>query len=341
MSTFGGENILHVEVDCDNKEFDTGTVMQWFEPGLNSLYGGIPRNVILHVVPPIHATLPLYTFLSTEGTYVYAENISTEKRTADIGVEVQVGNDGGKPGNVECRAVLVDRDGRTVASFEPQKQNVLPGKPHTFKFSKNVGDLHFWQPDYPYLYDLYTIVMSEDGKTDLRKIVTGFRKIEVRGAAFYLNNRLLMTMGNTQRSQNEWPAVGNAYPDWMHDYSNAMRVEGNARLVRWEHIMPSPQDITSCDRVGLPQIVPGADRECDMVGREWDLRMEVTRNTIIYCRNSPSIILWEAGNNNLSIEHIEQMINLRNRWDPHGYRRPMGGRSEGPEWRFKHVRRAH
>jgi beta-galactosidase len=29
---FGGENILHVEIDCDDKEFETGTPMCWFFP---------------------------------------------------------------------------------------------------------------------------------------------------------------------------------------------------------------------------------------------------------------------------------------------------------------------
>jgi len=55
---------------------------------------------------------------------------------------------------------------------------------------------------------------------------------------YYLNNRALMTMGYSPRSQNECPTVGNAYPDWLHDFSNKMMVDGNARLVRWEHIMP-------------------------------------------------------------------------------------------------------
>ena len=328
----GAENTLHVEIDCDDKEFETGTPMGWFFPTFNSLYGGICRNVILHVVPEVHATLPLSTFLEAEGTYVYAENISTEKRTADVGIEVQVRNDSQAQKMVDCRAVLVDREGQEIAAFESKPSKIPAGKTTTFKMNRSVAGLHFWQPGYPYLYDVYTVVTSGDGKPDVRKITTGFRKIEVRGAEFFLNNRVLMTHGYTPRSQNEWPAVGNSYPDWLHDYSNAMMVEGNARLVRWEHIMPSPQDVTSCDRVGLMQIMPGADRENDSTGREWEMRVEIMRNTLIYCRNNPSIVVWEAANNVLTKEHTQEMIALRDRWDPRGYKRPMGGRSEGPEW---------
>jgi beta-galactosidase len=329
---FGAENILHVEIDCDDKEFETGTAMCWFFPGFNSLYGGIIRNVFLHVVPEVHATLPLYTFLKGEGTYVYAEHILTEKRTAEIGMEVQVRNDGAASKKTYCKAVLVDRDGRAVASFEAKPRELKAQENVTFKLGGHVGGLHFWQPGHPYLYDVYTIISSGNGQPDVRKTTTGFRKIEVRGAEFFLNNRVLMTHGYTPRSQNEWAAVGAAYPDWLHDFSNGYMVEGNARLVRWEHTMPSPQDVASCDRVGLPQIVPGADRENDSVGREWEMRVEIMRDTIIYCRNNPSVILWEAANNVLTPEHTREMIALRDKWDPRGYKRPMGGRSEGPEW---------
>jgi len=326
------ENILNIEIDCSDKDFETGIPMCWFFPGFNPLYGGICRNVFLHVVGKVHATLPLYSFLQTTGTYVYAENISTEKRTAEIGVEVEVKNEEDKACQVHCQAILVDRKGNKIATIDCKAETIPSAGLHIFKLKQLVKGLNFWQPDYPYLYGVYTVLSVKGRVIDVRKVVTGFRKIEVRGATFYINNRVLMTHGYTPRSQNEWPAIGNAYPDWLHDYSNQMMVEGNARLVRWEHVMPSPQDVTSCDRVGLPQIMPGADRENDSFGREWDLRKEIMRDTIIYCRNSPSIILWEAANNVLTKEHNQEMIIIRDQWDPRGYRRPMGGRSESPEW---------
>ena len=119
---FGAENTLHAEIDCADKEFGTDTAMCWFFPGFNPLYGGIGRNVTLHVLPKVHATLPLYSSFKTEGTYVYAENISTEKLTADIGVEVQVRNDEAVAREVECRAVVVDHRRRR--------------EPHVYLFEK-------------------------------------------------------------------------------------------------------------------------------------------------------------------------------------------------------------
>ena len=328
---FGGENVLHVEIDCLGTEFGTDSRMCWWNPNFNPLFGGIGRNVILHVVPGVHATLPLYSSLGAEGTYVYAENISTEKRTADIGVEVQVRNDEDQARAVRCTAVLADRDGKEVVTFDAQPATLAAGANHTFRFGRNVAGLNFWQPGHPYLYDVYTVAACGEEKPDVRKITTGFRKIEARGPVFYLNNRVLMTHGYAPSSQNEWAVVGNAFPDWLHDFSNGLMVEGISTLVRWMHTMPSPQDIASCDRVGLPQMVNAADYENDSVGREWEMRAEIMRDVIIYNRNSPSIILWEAANCGLSAPHVAEMIAIRDRWDPRGHRRLMGGRSRG-EW---------
>jgi len=49
------------------------------------------------------------------------------------------------------------------------------------------------------------------------------------------------------------------------------------------------------------------------------------RDSIIYYRNNPSILFWEAGNTVVTVEHLEQMIAIRKQWDPDGGR-VMGAR---------------
>ena len=41
---------------------------------------GIYRNVKLHVVDPLHISLPLYSFLQTAGPYVYANRCVADRR---------------------------------------------------------------------------------------------------------------------------------------------------------------------------------------------------------------------------------------------------------------------
>ncbi len=44
------------------------------------------------------------------------------------------------------------------------------------------------------------------------------------------------------------------------------------------------------------------------------------RDTMIYFRNNPGILFWEAGNNSITPEHLQQMVDLRKQWDPNGGR---------------------
>jgi beta-galactosidase len=81
-----------------------------------------------------------------------------------------------------------------------------------------------------------------------------------------------------------------------------------------------PAAAAACDRFGILQICPGADKERDVGGRQWDQRVEMMRATMIYLRNHPSILLWEAGNNGVSGPHMRQMREVLGRRDPHGGR---------------------
>jgi beta-galactosidase len=54
------------------------------------------------------------------------------------------------------------------------------------------------------------------------------------------------------------------------------------------------------------------------------------RDTIIYFRNNPSILFWEAGNTVVTPEHMTQMVALKKQWDPEGGR-VMGSRGNGDD----------
>ena len=101
-----------------------------------------------------------------------------------------------------------------------------------------------------------------------------------------------------------------------------MIVEDNGNLVRWMHVTPWKQDIESFDRLGLMETMPAGDSEKDAHGRQWEQRLEVMRDAMIYNRNNPSILFYEAGNNAVSEAHMQQMKDLRDQLGP--ARRPRG-----------------
>jgi beta-galactosidase len=86
------------------------------------------------------------------------------------------------------------------------------------------------------------------------------------------------------------------------------------------HVSPQRVDVDSYDRNGIIEVCPAGDGEHETQGRQWDQRVEAMRNAMIYFRNSPSILFWEAGNAAINAAHMQQMVELRKKLDPHGGR---------------------
>ena len=314
---YGESNLIEVRTDNDwkYKEQATGANFQWHTKAFNVNYGGLPKNVWLHIADPVYQTLPLMAGLGTTGTYVYGTEYDVPTRTATIHVESQVKNDTDQPATRSMTVVVEDADGREVARFESGRKTIAAHDCATLSAQKRVSGLHFWSWGYGYLYKVKTSVGSDEVIT-----TTGFRKTEFKHGMIYLNDRVMMVHGYAQRTTNEWPGVGQSVPAWVSDYSNDLLVKSGGNVVRWMHTCPWKQDSESCDRVGLIQAMPAADAEHDIQGRRWEHRLEVMRDAIVYLRNSPSILFYECGNQRISAQHMREMKSLRNQYDPWGGR---------------------
>ena len=325
---YKGENILQVRVDNDwnYHEKGTGSTFQWNNKNFYCNYGGINKNVWLHVMDNVYQTLPLYSNLGTTGVYVYATDIDVRGRSATVNCETQVVNAGRQQQTVEHKVVVIDNDGREIAHFIGEKKTLNPSDTVILKAAKRLDGLHFWSWGYGYLYIIRSIISIDGKETDRQDIQTGFRKTAFRDGVFYLNDRVLQLKGFAQRSTNEWPAVGISVPSWMSDYSNRLVLECNGNFFRWMHVTPSKQDVRSFDRLGLIEAMPAGDAEKDVTGRRWQQRLELMRDAIIYNRNNPSVIFYEGGNNVISEEHMQEMKHLRDKYDPNGGR-AMGCRN--------------
>ena len=308
-----GENVLAVR--CDNswnyRSRRHDSRYQWNDKNFNANYGGIPKNVFLHVTDKFYQTLPLYSNLGTTGTYVYATNFDIPNRKAVIHAESQVKNEDTVARTFIYTARVLDADGKEVAQFRGEPVTMQPGETRIVKAQQEVGGLHFWSWGYGYLYTVETSLSTplptgegQGGGADCVTTRTGFRKTRFGDGKIWLNDRVLMVHGYAQRTSNEWPGVGISVPAWLSDYSNALMVESGGNLVRWMHVTPWKQDIESCDRVGLIQAQ----------------RTELMRDAIIYNRNNPSILFYECGNESISREHMLEMKRIRDEYDPCGGR---------------------
>lgn len=318
-----GDNLIEVKTDnhWDYKEASTGSTFQWMSKPFYVNYGGLTKNVWLHVTDQIYQTLPLFSNLGTTGTYIYGYDYDVPTGTATLHAESEVRNETDKDAVMGYNVTVIDNDGQQVAQFKGQRVTVPAHGSATLQAEKRVSGLHLWSWGYGYLYTVKTTITDANGTPhDEVSTKTGFRKTEFKHGMIYLNDRVIMVHGYAQRSTNEWPGVGQSVPAWLSDYSNNLCVQSGGNLVRWMHVTPWKQDVESCDRVGLIEAMPAGDAEHDATGRQWEQRVELMRDAIIYNRNNPSILFYECGNQRITTQHMRQMKSIRNEYDPFGGR---------------------
>ena len=333
----------------------SGAAYQWNTTDFNEVQGGLVGNVSLVVRDSkTYLTLPYYNNLKTVGTYVTAKDFDFEKGAATICVRAEVRNETGK--EVKVKVMVEVRDIRQPATdirlatvdsrlsqiipasdagqvfqtalesdvYEnaPQPTRVVSPETSVLEAECRATGLVFWSPDTPHLYDVVISLVGEDGKVlDTETIRTGFREVKYDAASggLKINGKNTWLTGYAQRSTDEWAAIGVA-SDWLQDYDAELIRKSNANFVRWMHVAPKPAPVRAFDKFGIVNAAPAGDKEGDVSGRAWAQRVEAMRDTMIYFRNSPSVVFWEAGNNQISPAHMKEMVELKKQIDPDGFR---------------------
>lgn len=331
----------------------------WNCNDFNPSVGGLSRNVRLHVKPRLYLTLPLYSNLRTKGIYVYGTDFRIAEGCAVVHGEAQVKNETGQDCRAALE-VLILEGGRQVGHILSEEETVRAASPKDLRPRLTVvpedayvkkGDgfepvpeeeasatctespgtvvlrgearvegLRFWHPEAPHLYQVQIRLLQDGEVVDQTEITTGFRKVEyVGGKGLFVNDSQVWLTGYAQRAANEWAAMGTV-PDWLRDADAGWIRESNANHIRFMHVAGSPADIRAFDRYGVVCTQPAGDKERESFGRQWNQRMELMRDVIIYFRNSPSVFFWEAGNNSIGKEHMRQMRLLKQELDPQGGR---------------------
>ncbi len=239
------DNVIAVKVDNSDhyKEESTGAEYEWMGRAFNPNYGGLNHDIRLYRTGKIYQTLPLYENLKTTGIYVYPSNFSIEKRTCDVQVESQARNESGDSQNVSLSVVVVDADGNVCAKFPGDAATLANGETKVLKAAGRLVNANFWSDGHPNLYDVYCILAVNGKAADVQRIRTGFRKTAFKGGVgtggVYLNDKFVWLTGYAQRSSDEWAGLGEAYPDWMHDYNAQLIKSTHANYMRWMHISPA------------------------------------------------------------------------------------------------------
>ena len=349
----GATNVLAVMAD-NRFTFETDmakialTDLPWNSPHWHPAHGGIYRNVYLHVMDPLHITLPLYSNLKTVGPYIYASDIS--QKSAQIHCEIPVQNLRKENANVDVAVEIFDHEGKSLLTLK-QSKSIAAGTKETLKFSGELTEPQLWEPAYPYLYKaVCNVALRGDGSSvlplpkgegrgegkhdvqspdvhknaelvDTSEVPFGIRSVRWDAkSGFYINGHHLKLHGWGQKPTSEWPGLGAAQPDWMHYYTLDLMKEAGGNFVRWGHCAGAPADIASADQLGIIIEQPGVDGEGDAIGDAWKLRASAFRDMLVYYRNHPSILLWEGGNQKVTREHAHELRAFVDSFDPKGGR---------------------
>lgn len=265
-----GEHLLEVIADNTFSEKSALHV-----PNDYMTYGGISRGVLaeeisdtwiesVHVVPK----------KDTEGysarIRVHIRNLAEEKRSGTLLVEI--------PGV-----------GQTELAFScgPRGEQIL----ETGIRAENVTE---WCPEHPALYQIHTVLKTNDRALDDLTDRFGFRTIEIRGRDILLNGRKLLIKGFCRHEDS--PLFGCALPlaAMQKDLELIRDLKGNA--VRTTHYPNDPLFLDLCDEQGIlvweENHARGLSEE-QMRNPNFESQEEqVTREMVDQHINHPSILIW-------------------------------------------------
>jgi beta-galactosidase len=270
-------NRVNPEIPPDGKQMDY------------ILFGGLYRDVFLHVTDSMHLTFP---WEARQGGIRLTLPEVSEKH-AVVQTESTVRNESARSRRCVLITEVRDREGSLVASRSSESE-IAAGKELTFVHkSAPIANPILWSPENPYLYRVRTVV--RDGGNELDRIETslGIRWVRFdERKGFFLNGRNVKLIGANRHQT--WPFVGNAVPNCLHRQDAEQLKSMGINWVRLSHYPHDPDFLDMLDELGLMALAEAPTWMAPGPGL-WQPNMEASfRSMIRRDRNHPSIIIWNV-----------------------------------------------
>ncbi|MGG4340734.1 glycoside hydrolase family 2 protein [Paenibacillus lautus] len=291
---FGGENVIAVRLDNrDNGAIPPGKPLESLD---FSYFGGLYRNVKLHIIEKLHVTDAVFAGKQAGGgVFVKYSNVS--KAAATVEVQTHVLNEHDHVKDVTVVTSIMDKQGRLLGTAESLIETVSAGGDHTFEQMITLSNPRLWHPDHPYLYTLLTEITDGEGRKadDLRTRI-GIRTISFSKAnGFMINGERLVIRGTNRHQQ--YPYIGNAASN-NAQYRDALKLkEGGFNFVRLGHYPQAPAFLDACDELGLMTVEPVPGWQFCAEGEFQEIVKQNIRDMIRRDRNHPCMIMWEVSLN--------------------------------------------
>lgn len=225
-------------------------------------------------------------------TTLYLENHFVDSRNAHILVEIE--------GENQDKSILLEENLFNIDSTEL-----------VVNFDNKLTNISFWSSEIPNVYEI-TISITVDGKTDKKSFPYGFKKVEIVGNLFKINNQVVKLKGVNRHEF--FGRTGWAISDEIIEQDIKLMKKLNINAVRTSHYPNRPYFYELCTRYGL-YVMDECNLETHGI-REFfpKNRKDILPNLldrldrmILKDRNYPCVIMWSLGNESGSGEVFPEM----------------------------------
>jgi beta-galactosidase len=278
-----GTNVLAVQVD--NRP--SGDIPPDGTPVDYILFGGLYRDVFLHVVDPLHLT---FAWEARQGGVRLSLPVVSEKE-AVVQVDSTVRNESARPRACTVATEIRDYEGKVAAAMSEERE-VPAGAWVTFtQKSRPIAGPHLWSPEDPYLYQVLTIVREGDRELDRAQTALGIRWVKFdKNLGFFLNGQRVKLVGANYHQT--WPFIGGAVPDGLRRRDAEQLKEMGVNWVRLSHYPHDPALLDAFDEFGL-MALEEPPTWMDQKPGKWMANLEASfRSMIRRDRNHACVIVW-------------------------------------------------
>ena len=265
---------------------------------------GIFRDVYIMATPKTHIR-DFYVTTDLDGNYKDA----TLNITADV---INFKKENVK--NFRINASLFDENNKKIVSEQ------LKAGSENFTGSFAVKNPKKWSAEHPNLYTLTLELVDENGKIlEVFSHRTGFRKVEVKNKAIYVNG--MPVKFNAINSHMMHPKTGHAMDVATMRKDLTLMKQFNINCVRTSHYPANVEYLDLADELGMYIIDETGDEahsnEQLSTLPEWKAQYLDRMQKMVYRdRNHASIVIWSAGNESGYGDNICSIISEGKKIDP-------------------------
>jgi len=282
----GQDNVIAVKVSNANAS-DIAPLSADF-----TFFGGIYRNVSLHVVDPLSARM-----LDNAGPGVYLRQRSVTATSATVDVTTKIWNNFTSSRSVSVRTIITDDADTIVAEATTAAQTVAANSAYQTTQTVTIANPRRWQGKAdPYLYNAHVEILSSGVVADVVSERLGLRSFSVSAATGFALNGQSLRLRGVNRHQDRLNR-GWAIDDPAHTQDFDIMDEMGVNALRTAHYQQDQKVFNLADERGyvvwteIPLVNNITDSAAFRSNASQQLREMIKQNY-----NHPSVVFWGIGN---------------------------------------------